>query len=124
MSLLPVRRRVGRLQEFLYEMVATGLSKPGLVARSKLSFPLYLIHWPILFGPVAALFLLLSGTIGVEAARLCAIVVGICLAFAASLFFLPLDRLALDLSRGLRRRFCGVPEQTPRLSPIGAQAAE
>ena len=33
------------------------LSKPWLVARSKLSFPLYLIHWPILFGPVAALFL-------------------------------------------------------------------
>lgn len=100
------------------------LSKPGLVARSKLSFPLYLIHWPILFGPVAALFLLLSGTIGVEAARLCAIVVGICLAFAASIFFLPLDRLALDLSRALRRRLCGAPEQTPRLSPIGAMAAE
>jgi hypothetical protein len=31
MWLLPVRRRVGRLQEFLDEMVATGLSTPGLV---------------------------------------------------------------------------------------------
>jgi peptidoglycan/LPS O-acetylase OafA/YrhL len=100
------------------------LSTPWLVARSKLSFPLYLIHWPILFGPVAALFLLLSGTIGVDAARLCAIAVGICWAFAASLLFLPLDRLALELSRGLRRRFCGALEPTPRLSPIGAQAAE
>jgi peptidoglycan/LPS O-acetylase OafA/YrhL len=99
------------------------LSKPWLVARSKLSFPLYLIHWPILLGPAAALFLLLSGTIGVGPARLCAIVVGTCLAFAASILFLPLDRLALDLSRTLRRRLSGAPEQTP-LSPLGAMPAE
>jgi peptidoglycan/LPS O-acetylase OafA/YrhL len=100
------------------------LSKPWLVARSKLSFPLYLVHWPILFGPAAALFLLLSGTIGVGAARLCAIVVGICLAFAASTFFLPLDRLALDLSRALRRRLSGAPEARLPLSPLGAMPAE
>jgi peptidoglycan/LPS O-acetylase OafA/YrhL len=100
------------------------LSNPWLVARSKLSFPLYLIHWPILVGPVAALFLLLSGAIGVEAARLCAIVVGICLAFAASIVFLPFDRLALDSSRAVRRRLCGAPKETRRLSPLGAVAAE
>jgi peptidoglycan/LPS O-acetylase OafA/YrhL len=100
------------------------LSKPWLVARSKLSFPLYLIHWPILFGPAATLFLLLSGTIGVGPARLCAIVVGICLAFAAGTFFLPLDRLALDLSRALRRRLSGAPEATLPVSPLGAMPAE
>src|ERR1700736_5855751 len=47
------------------------LSRPWLVAWSKLSFPLYLIHWPILFGPSAALFLLLNGIVGIELARLC-----------------------------------------------------
>jgi peptidoglycan/LPS O-acetylase OafA/YrhL len=100
------------------------LSKPWLVARSKLSFPLYLIHWPVLFGPAAALFLLLSGTIGVGPARLCAIVAGMCLAFAASTFFLPLDRLALDLSRAIRRRLSGAPEETQPLSRFGAMPAE
>ena|SRR6202790_1895220 len=29
------------------------LSRPWLIARSKLSFPVYLVHWPILFGPAA-----------------------------------------------------------------------
>ena len=33
------------------------LSRPWLVARSRLSFPLYLVHWPVLSGPVSVLFL-------------------------------------------------------------------
>jgi peptidoglycan/LPS O-acetylase OafA/YrhL len=33
------------------EMARGFLSRPWLVRCSKLSFPLYLIHWPILFGP-------------------------------------------------------------------------
>jgi peptidoglycan/LPS O-acetylase OafA/YrhL len=90
------------------------LSRPWLVARSKLSFPLYLIHWPILFGPSAALFLLLNGMVGIELARLCAIVVGICLAFAGSLVFLGVDRRALELSRTLRRRMSDAVQETPR----------
>jgi peptidoglycan/LPS O-acetylase OafA/YrhL len=90
------------------------LSRPWLVARSKLSFPLYLIHWPILFGPSAALFLLLNGMVGIELARLCAIVVGICLAFAGSLVFLGVDRRALELSRTLRRRMSDAVHETPR----------
>jgi peptidoglycan/LPS O-acetylase OafA/YrhL len=90
------------------------LSRPWLVARSKLSFPLYLIHWPILFGPSAALFLLLNGMVGIELARLCAIVVGICLAFAGSLVFLGVDRRALELSRTLRRRMSDAVHETAR----------
>jgi peptidoglycan/LPS O-acetylase OafA/YrhL len=90
------------------------LSRPWLVARSKLSFPLYLIHWPILFGPSAALFLLLNGMVGIELARLCAIVAGICLAFAGSLVFLLVDRRALELSRTLRRRMSDAVHETPR----------
>jgi len=89
------------------------LSRPWLVERSKLSFPLYLIHWPILFGPAAALFLLLNGIVGIEVARLCAIVVGICLAFVCSMFFLGVDRRALELSRELRKRMSEAPHETP-----------
>jgi peptidoglycan/LPS O-acetylase OafA/YrhL len=80
------------------------LSRPWLVARAKLSFPLYLVHWPILKGPAAALFLLLNGIVGIELARACAIAAGIGLAFVASGFFLGVDRGALELSRQLRRR--------------------
>lgn len=99
------------------------LSAPWLVACSKLSFPLYLVHWPILFGPAAVLFLALAGHIGVEPARLCAIPAAIGLSLVASVLFLPIDRLALDLSRSLRRRR---PAQAalPGVSPARVMAAE
>jgi peptidoglycan/LPS O-acetylase OafA/YrhL len=95
------------------EIARSLLSRSWLVARSKLSFPLYLVHWPILFGPAAALFLLLNGLVGIEIARVCAIAVGICLAFVASIFFSPTDRCALELSRGLRKRM-SVSLEVPR----------
>ena len=63
------------------------LSRPWLVARSKLSFPLYLIHWPILFGPAAALFLLLNGIVGIELARLAPSSSGSALPLSAACFF-------------------------------------
>lgn len=98
------------------------LSRPWLVAVSRLSFPIYLIHWPILLGPAAALFLVLNGLVGIELARLGAIVAGICLAFAASTFFLPIDRYALELSRRLRKRMSAGAEQPLRAEH--AMAAE
>ncbi len=100
------------------EVARSFLSRPWLVARSRLSFPLYLMHWPILFGPAAALFLLLNGIVGIELARLCAIVAGICLAFIASTFFLGVDRRALELSRGLRQRMSGASRETPRVATV------
>jgi peptidoglycan/LPS O-acetylase OafA/YrhL len=99
------------------------LSRPWLVARSKLSFPLYLIHWPVLFGPSAALFLLLNGALGAEWAAFCAIVAGICLAFAASTIFLPVDRCALEWSRVLRKRMLARRADASRVA-LRAQAAE
>jgi peptidoglycan/LPS O-acetylase OafA/YrhL len=86
------------------EVARSFLSRPWLVARSRLSFPLYLVHWPILFGPAAALFLMLNSLVGIEIARVGAIVAGICLAFIASVLFSPADRCALELSRRLRQR--------------------
>ena len=91
------------------------LSRPWLVAGSRFSFPIYLIHWPILLGPAAALFLVLNGLIGIEWARLGAIVAGICLALAASTLFLPIDRYALELSRRLRKRMSAGAEQPLRV---------
>ncbi|MHB8270391.1 acyltransferase family protein [Bradyrhizobium sp.] len=95
------------------------LSRPWLVARSRLSFPIYLIHWPILFGPAAALFLLLNDVAGIEIARVGAIVAGICLALACSVVFLPVDRGALEVARRLRKRWSGTPDETPRLAAAG-----
>ena len=101
------------------EVARRFLSRPWLVARSKLSFPLYLIHWPILFGPAAALFLLLNDNVGIELARVCAIVVGIGLAFVCSIFFLAVDRRALELSRGLRMRMSDARHDTPGVTMAG-----
>jgi peptidoglycan/LPS O-acetylase OafA/YrhL len=95
------------------------LSRPWVVSRSRLSFPLYLIHWPILFGPCAALFLLLEGVVGIDAARVIAIASAICLTFAASKFFLPVDRRALELARMLRRRM----GEARGAAPVAATAA-
>jgi peptidoglycan/LPS O-acetylase OafA/YrhL len=107
------------------EMARRFLSRPWLVRCSKLSFPLYLIHWPILFGPAAALFLLLNGIVGMELARVGAIVVGIGLAFVCSIFFLPVDRRALELSRRLRKRMSDARHEalsvtTAGVNPIAA----
>jgi peptidoglycan/LPS O-acetylase OafA/YrhL len=102
------------------EVARNFLSRPWLVARSGLSFPLYLVHWPILCGPAAALFLLLNGIVGLELARVGAIVVGIGLTFVASRFFLGIDRRALELSRRLRKRLSDARHQTPRVPTIVA----
>jgi peptidoglycan/LPS O-acetylase OafA/YrhL len=96
------------------------LSRPWLVARSSLSFPIYLVHWPILCGPAAALFLLLSGAVGIELARAGAIIGGIALALVASLLFLDVDRRALELSRRLRKRLSDPSHEAPRLATIVA----
>jgi peptidoglycan/LPS O-acetylase OafA/YrhL len=106
------------------EAVRAFLSRPWLVAKSRLSFPIYLIHWPILFGPAAALFLLLNDIAGIEAARVGAIVAGICLALACSVIFLPVDRGALEIARRLRKRISGAANEMPRLPAAGVVPAE
>ena len=70
----------------------------------EISFSLYLTHWPLLFGPVAALVLALQGPLGLPAARLFAIVAGLALSFALARLFLPVDRLAVRLSRRVQGR--------------------
>jgi peptidoglycan/LPS O-acetylase OafA/YrhL len=105
------------------EVARAFLSRPWLVAGSRLSFPIYLIHWPILFGPAAALFLLLNEFAGIEIARVGAIVTGIGLALLCSAIFLPVDRGALEVSRRLRKRASAASREPPRLASAGAERA-
>jgi peptidoglycan/LPS O-acetylase OafA/YrhL len=86
----------------------SALSCPWLVRLSRLSFPIYLVHWPILVGPASLVFLRLNDAIGLEAARLGAIIVGIGLSYAAALLFFPIDQEALSLSRRWRERLSGM----------------
>jgi peptidoglycan/LPS O-acetylase OafA/YrhL len=106
------------------EVVRGFLSRPRLVARSRLSFPLYLVHWPILFGPSAALFLWLNGAVGLEPARLGAIIAGVGLAFGCSVLFLGVDRRALEWSRALRTRLSASPDIPAPMAPVRVMAAE
>ena len=106
------------------EVVRGFLSRPRLVARSRLSFPLYLVHWPILFGPSAALFLWLNGAVGLEPARLGAIIAGVGLAFGCSVLFLGVDRRALEWSRALRKRLSASPDIPAPMAPVRVMAAE
>ena len=93
------------------------LSRPWLVARSRLSFPLYLVHWPILFGPAAALFLLLNGMVGIELARVGAIVAGICLCLCRQPAFSSASIAArLNYRGALRKRTVGPPRMPCRAS--------
>lgn len=79
------------------------LSRPRLVGYAQLSFPLYLVHWPILFGPGAALFLATYATIGVAASQVLAITFCIVASLLAAQAFAPVDRVAVQLSRMIRR---------------------
>jgi peptidoglycan/LPS O-acetylase OafA/YrhL len=80
------------------------LSKPWLVAYSRLSFPIYLIHWPIMCGLAATAFVYLSKIVSMHLAQMCALALGIAASVAASVVFAPVDRYALGLSSRLRRR--------------------
>jgi peptidoglycan/LPS O-acetylase OafA/YrhL len=80
------------------------LSKPWLVAYSRLSFPIYLIHWPIMCGLAATAFVYLNKIIGMHLAQMCALALGIATSAVASVGFAAVDRCALDLSSRLRRR--------------------
>jgi peptidoglycan/LPS O-acetylase OafA/YrhL len=100
----------------------SALSWPWLVRLSRLSFPIYLMHWPILIGPASFVFLWLNDVVGLELARLGATVMAIGLSCAAALVFFPIDRDALSLSRRCRKRLSGISAE-PALERIAAEKA-
>jgi peptidoglycan/LPS O-acetylase OafA/YrhL len=79
------------------------LSRPRLAAYAQLSFPLYLVHWPILFGPGAALFLATYTTLGITAAQVLAIGFCVVASVLAACGFAVVDRFAVQVSRTIRR---------------------
>jgi len=66
----------------------------------------------------------LNGMAGIEVARVCAIVAGICLAFTCGMVFRSVDGRALELARALRKRMSAPSEQTARMAPVPAMAAK
>jgi peptidoglycan/LPS O-acetylase OafA/YrhL len=88
------------------------LSTPWLVARSRLSFPLYLVHWPIICGPAAALFVCLDKIVPMGLAQASTLAAGITAAFAASVIFAAVDRYAVGISVRLRSRTGDASEAT------------
>jgi hypothetical protein len=75
-----------------------------------------------MIGPAALIFLRLNGAIGLELARLSAIVAGISIAFAAALLFFPVERCALSLSRRWREGLSGMTAK-PVLDRIASEEA-
>jgi peptidoglycan/LPS O-acetylase OafA/YrhL len=93
--------------------VRTLLGNRLLGKLGKLSFPIYLIHWPVLFGLSAFVFISLYQPLGIVPAKLAAMVIGLCCSFLAAILFAPVDRAAIGWSRRL------IAIARPRSSPGG-----
>ena len=81
----------------------TFLGHERLRVLGKLSFPIYLTHWPIIFGIGSATVLALAPWAGELPARLAAVVASIVVTFLAAYCFEPVDRFALRASRDARQ---------------------
>ncbi len=79
--------------------VRTWLNNPRLHILGRISFPLYLVHWPILYGLSSYLLILTAPRIGLVSAQIAALGVGILVSIAAAMAFMRVDRLAMTWSR-------------------------
>jgi peptidoglycan/LPS O-acetylase OafA/YrhL len=84
--------------------VRTFLSHERLRALGRLSFPIYLTHWPIIFGVGSFSLVLLAPRIGALPARLLAMIISIVVTILAARYFEPVDQLALRVSRAWRKK--------------------
>ena len=85
------------------EPVKSFLNHRVFVALGRLSFPLYLVHWPVLFGVCAWIFVETYSHIGGDAARFLVMVIGIAGSLWVATLFTHVDRLAVSISRNVRR---------------------
>ena len=97
------------------------LSVRPLVALGRLSFPLYLIHWPIVFGlgSWAFFFARTNLAVGNSTAAAVAIVASCALSLAGAHLFAHVDLWAVDVSRRLRRRL-SAPPPSKSFAPVEA----
>lgn len=80
------------------------LSHERLRALGRLSFPIYLTHWPIIFGVGSFSLLLLAPRLGPLPARLLAMIICIVVTILAAKCFEPVDAIALRVSRAWRKQ--------------------
>jgi peptidoglycan/LPS O-acetylase OafA/YrhL len=78
------------------------LAGPTMQALGRLSFPLYLVHWPLLMGPGAAFALALAPWFGTSTAALAGATLAAGLTLALAVLALPLDAAAVSLARRAR----------------------
>jgi peptidoglycan/LPS O-acetylase OafA/YrhL len=84
--------------------VRTFLAHERLGALGRLSFPIYLTHWPIIFGFGSFLLVILMPWAGSLPARLLALTLSIAVTIVASMCFQPVDQIALRVSRAWRKQ--------------------
>lgn len=84
--------------------IRTFLAHDRLCALGRLSFPIYLTHWPIIFGIGSFSLISLAPWIGALPARLLAMIIGIVTTIVAARCFEPFDRIALRISRAWRKQ--------------------
>jgi peptidoglycan/LPS O-acetylase OafA/YrhL len=84
--------------------IRTFLAHDRLRALGRLSFPIYLTHWPVIFGVGSFSLLVLTPWAGARPARLLAMIISIAVTLFAATCFEPVDRIALRVSRAWRRQ--------------------
>jgi peptidoglycan/LPS O-acetylase OafA/YrhL len=84
--------------------IRTFLAHKRLSALGRLSFPIYLTHWPIIFGVGSFSLVLLAPWVGALPARLLAMIISIAVTIAAATCFEPVDQIALRVSRAWRKK--------------------
>ncbi|MEJ0011884.1 MAG: acyltransferase [Bauldia sp.] len=105
---LHFQKRLGALLIFLslvtWQDARNLLAWPPLARLGRISFPVYLVHWPIVFGPSCVVYLAASAAGAPPlAASLAAILVGIVLTLAVAVPFTKVDAAAQSLARIIRR---------------------
>jgi peptidoglycan/LPS O-acetylase OafA/YrhL len=84
--------------------IRTFLGHKRLSALGRLSFPIYLTHWPIIFGVGSFSLVMLEPWTGSRTARLLAMAISIAATILAALCFEPVDQIALRVSRAWRKQ--------------------
>ncbi|HEY0799209.1 MAG TPA: hypothetical protein VGD54_00085, partial [Steroidobacteraceae bacterium] len=84
--------------------IRTFLQHRRLSALGRLSFPIYLTHWPIIFGVGSFSLVMLAPWAGARQARLLAMIISIVATIVAARCFEPIDQIALRVSRASRKQ--------------------
>jgi peptidoglycan/LPS O-acetylase OafA/YrhL len=84
--------------------VRSFLAHERLQVLGRLSFPIYLTHWPIIFGVGSFSLVVLAPRIGALPARFLAAMISIILTILTAKLFEPVDQFALRVSRAFRKK--------------------